>query len=542
VLLWPTGSSQQAGQIRFTSASPFVSVPGRYVWDFADSSSAAVVSHTANHRFKQSALALGVSSVFVSAATVENDPSAAANLSTQATVLASNTYRANSQTGITTNIADFFSSPRLSTTGGGTLSATAVHGLRSAATVNSGATVTSRYGVRVENFSGAGSVTNQYGIYVDAMSGATTSNWGIYNAGTTYLAGAVTAASTLAVTGATTLSSTLAVTGAVTTGSTLVVSGAASMLDTFQVVGSSSMGSISATGITGTSFSGPVFSLDDTSNTITGTNGLFSATAFANAPILGLRRTNGTAGSPTNIASGNNIALLGFYGYNSANASHLAGASIRAVAEEAWTTTGYRGTRLELLTALSATNAAAAVRALIDNAGKFYVGATAAGALASIDQTGNIVGATATLTQATVGNAVMTLTSTATNDDPTEIVRQYRGTTTNATPTASPGIGSFTPTAATQTTVQAVVTARRTGGTAGATGDAASYLLYGSFRTTAGGTVTSTGTSYTTIAEHQAGWDAQLKTDGTVIYVEATGATNNNVTWHATVRTWSVST
>jgi hypothetical protein len=415
-----------------------------------------------------------------------------------------------------------------------------VHGLRSAATVNSGATVTSRYGVRVENFSGAGSVTNQYGIYVDAMSGATTSNWGIYNAGTTYLAGAVTAASTLAVTGATTLSSTLAVTGAVTTGSTLVVSGAASMLDTFQVVGSSSMGSISAAGITGTSFSGPVFSLDDTSNTITGTNGLFSATAFANAPILGLRRTNGTAGSPTNIASGNNIALLGFYGYNSANASHLAGASIRAVAEEAWTTTGYRGTRLELLTALSATNAAAAVRALIDNAGKFYVGATAAGALASIDQTGNIVGATATLTQATVGNAVMTLTSTATNDDPTEIVRQYRGTTTNATATT---IGSFTPTASTALTVEAVVTARRYGGQAGTTDDSAGYILYATFKVGATANPTRLGTSFTAIGESQNAWDATIiATGGNDIAIQVTGALNNNIVWHATVRSYQVST
>ena len=76
----------------------------------------------------------------------------------------------------------------------------------------------------------------------------------------------------------------------------------------------------------------------------------------------------------------------------------------------------------------------------------------------------------------------------------------------------------------------------------GNTGDAAGYVLYGTFRTTSAGTCTSTGTSYTTIGEHQVAWDAQLKTDGTIIYVEATGALNNNVTWHATVRSYEVST
>jgi hypothetical protein len=164
-------------------------------------------------------------------------------------------------------------------------------------------------------------------------------------------------------------------------------------------------------------------------------------------------------------------------------------------------------------------------------------GSAWAPATLSSDVTGLI-----TVTQGTVGQPVMQLTSTATNDDPTEIVRQFRGTTTNGTATAAPGIGSFTPTAGTQTTVEAVVTARRTGGTAGTTNDGAGYLLYATFRTTAAGTVTSTGTSYTTIGEHQAGWDAQLKTDGSVIYVEVTGALNNNVTWHGTVRSWSVGT
>lgn len=530
VQLFPTGSSNQDGQIRFTSGQSFVSIPGRYVYDFADAVAAVGVYHTATHRFKQSADVLAFGSLFSSAATIENDPSVAANPNLYVTFFSGNTYRANSQTGISQRTYDFLSQPRYSTTGSGspTLTVSDATGFRSAMVVNSGVTITARHGLRVTNFTGAGTVTSQYGILIDSLTGAT-NNYGIYNNSSTYLNGAVTVVGNLSLTGNSTLIGTLDVTSNVGVGGTLACTGAFSTSSNASVGGNLS--------VTGTH---PFLSVDGNFSTVTASLGLFGAGMYGTAPTLILQRAQGTAGSPTGLTLGITVGQYAFYGYNSNNGLHLLGASLRAVSEDTWATTGYRGTRLEFLTALSATNSAAAVRALIDNAGKFYVGATAAGALASIDQTGNIVGATATLTQATVGNTVMQLTSTATNDDPTELVRQFRGTTTNGTATAAPGIGSFTPTAGTQTTVEAVVTARRTGGTAGNLNDGAGYVLYATFRVTPAGTVTSTGTSYTTIGEHQAGWDAQLKTDGTVIYVEVTGALNNNVTWHATVRSWSV--
>ena len=565
VQLFPTGSSNQAGQIRFTSIPTFVRVPGRYVYDFSDAIAATVFSHTATHRFKQSAGVFTFGSLFSSAATIENDPSAAANPGLYVSFFSGNTYQANSQTGITQTTYDFLSQPRYSTTGSGspTLTVSDATGFRAAMVVNSGATITARHGLRVTNFTGAGTVTSQYGILIDSLTGAT-NNYGIYNNSSTYLNGAVTVVGTLSLTGNSTLIGTLDVTSNVGVGGTLACNGAFSTSSNASVGGNLS--------VTGTH---PFLSVDGNFSTITGTLGLFGAGAFANAPLLALRRAQGTAGSPTNITSGLNLAVLGFYGYNSANGDYLGGAFIRAVSEEAWSTTGYRGTRLEFLTALSATNSAAVVRALINNAGNFYVGPTAAGAVFSVLQaSGNtsvsgtlgvtgaatlsstlgvtgattlsstlgVTGATtlsstldvtglATVTQGTVGQPVMQLASTATNDDPTETVRQFRLQTTSNSPQT---LGDASLPASSTTMVQAFVVARTTAG--GTANDGAGYILTAVFQN---GVQIGT-TSQTVVGENQSAWDATLNYNANKWRIVVTGAASVTITWHATVRSWSV--
>jgi hypothetical protein len=57
-------------------------------------------------------------------------------------------------------------------------------------TLGSGSTVTSLYGIYVENQGGSGR-TNVYGVYIAAQSGAATTNIGLYNAGTSQLVGAL---------------------------------------------------------------------------------------------------------------------------------------------------------------------------------------------------------------------------------------------------------------------------------------------------------------------------------------------------------------
>ncbi len=137
--------------------------------------------------------------------------------------------------------------------------------------------------------------------------------------------------------------------------------------------------------------------------------------------------------------------------------------------------------------------------------------------------------ATVDILEGTLGNAVLKYSSTATNDAPGITIYQNRVTTTDATVTT---LHSFTTATDTAYHFEAIVLARRTGGTGGTTGDMASYKIIATFKNI-GGTVTQVGT--TTIvhsAEDQAGWDCVYDINGTAVRVRVTGALNNNLTWH----------
>lgn len=84
--------------------------------------------------------------------------------------------------------------------------------------------------------------------------------------------------------------------------------------------------------------------------------------------------------------------------------------------------------------------------------------------------------------------------------------------------------------------IDAVVMARRTGGTAGAADDGASYHRRAVY-TTKAGVVTLMGSIQTigTDAEDQAGWDVTLDISTTNVRVRVTGASDNNITWFADI-------
>ncbi len=139
--------------------------------------------------------------------------------------------------------------------------------------------------------------------------------------------------------------------------------------------------------------------------------------------------------------------------------------------------------------------------------------------------------------QATVGNEVQRLASVATNSDPTESVYQNRVATTNATVTT---LHTIPIPATTTVAVEAIVYARRTGGAAGTAEDGARYTLSAVYKNVAG-TATLIGAVTKVADEDQAGWDANLTPTGSDVLVEVTGAVDNNVTWHTTLRTYAVS-
>lgn len=134
-----------------------------------------------------------------------------------------------------------------------------------------------------------------------------------------------------------------------------------------------------------------VFQLDGTMNAVTGAFGLFGAKGLGATPNMTLERANGTAGSETKVLSTQGLGTLSFAGWNDTNAAYLTGAAIQGIATQDFTTTGFRGSRLLFLTAPVSVNGAALVRVVIDDAGKFAVGSSVAGANASIDQTGNAI-------------------------------------------------------------------------------------------------------------------------------------------------------
>lgn len=140
--------------------------------------------------------------------------------------------------------------------------------------------------------------------------------------------------------------------------------------------------------------------------------------------------------------------------------------------------------------------------------------------------------------QATLGNEVQRLSSTATNDDPAEKVFQNRVATTDATVTT---LHTFAIPATTTKAIEAVVIARRTGGTAGTAEDGARYKLSAVYKNVAG-TATLIGAVTKNTDEDQAGWDSNLTISSGNVLLTVTGALDNNISWHVTAKTYEVST
>lgn len=101
--------------------------------------------------------------------------------------------------------------------------------------------------------------------------------------------------------------------------------------------------------------------------------------------------------------------------------------------------------------------------------------------------------------------------------------------TTDATPTVVATIAIPTNNTC---LINVSVTARRTGGTAGSTGDSAAYQIIAAYKDI-GGTVTEMGETPTFTAEDQGAWACVMSASSTNAIVTVTGAVDNNVTWKA---------
>lgn len=155
---------------------------------------------------------------------------------------------------------------------------------------------------------------------------------------------------------------------------------------------------------------------------------------------------------------------------------------------------------------------------------------------AKVDRAGDTMTGKLTIQQGTLGNEVFQMSSTATNDDPTEKVIQNRVATTDATVTT---MHTFAIPATTTVALEIMVIARRTGGTAGTAEDGGRYKISGVFKNVAG-TATLIGGLHRDIDEDQTSWDADLVISSGNVLLKVTGATDNNITWHMTSRVYSL--
>lgn len=151
----------------------------------------------------------------------------------------------------------------------------------------------------------------------------------------------------------------------------------------------------------------------------------------------------------------------------------------------------------------------------------------------TIDQSG-----LSTFTQQTLGNEILRLTSTATNDDPRVSWYQNRVATTDATLTT---IATVAVPSNTTLMLEAHIVARRTGGTGGTAQDGAAYVVRGAYKNVAGTATIIGAVNADFTAEDQAAWAATFNVSGGNVLIQVTGAANNNVTWHVTYKYYSVS-
>lgn len=142
-------------------------------------------------------------------------------------------------------------------------------------------------------------------------------------------------------------------------------------------------------------------------------------------------------------------------------------------------------------------------------------------------------GAPLHVVQPLIGERVALFESVAPNDDVNYWIEQAQGTTTDAIQKA---IWQRTIPDSHTYLVEARVIGRRTGGVAGATGDSGVYLIRAAAKRN-GGAAAGVGSTPILVdfSSEDQNFDATFGVVGNDIRLLVTGATNNNITWHATM-------
>lgn len=150
---------------------------------------------------------------------------------------------------------------------------------------------------------------------------------------------------------------------------------------------------------------------------------------------------------------------------------------------------------------------------------------------------GGVFSSTVQTTGTATDTDIQILASPATNDDPTEALRQYRVATTDATVTT---IATIAIPATTTVGLNCTVVNRRTGGASGTAEDGAYYEIKVAMKNVAGTATEIAAETVTVIGESQAAWTVSAAPSGGNELIQVTGAAGNNITWHATCRRFPI--
>lgn len=110
--------------------------------------------------------------------------------------------------------------------------------------------------------------------------------------------------------------------------------------------------------------------------------------------------------------------------------------------------------------------------------------------------------------------------------------------TTNATITT---IATISIPSSTTVTIEIHVSARRTGGIAGAAEDGAGYVQQATYKNVAGTATLIGSVNADFTAESQAAWDVTFAVSGANVLIRVTGAADNNISWYCAANVYQIS-
>lgn len=120
--------------------------------------------------------------------------------------------------------------------------------------------------------------------------------------------------------------------------------------------------------------------------------------------------------------------------------------------------------------------------------------------------------------------------------------RTWERDTANTTDATTTPISTIACAASTTTCIDAMIVARRTGGSSGTAEDGAVYHLYSALKNVAGTATEIAAEIVSVIGEDQAAWDVTLTVSGANALINVVGAANNDIAWVCNYHLTTVST